>query len=66
MRYVITKLIAISTPAMLNVQILCLDKLTSQGAADSSDATVVPIPRRTRTDGKAQQISVLNELNREK
>ena len=53
-------------PAMLNVQILCLDRLTSHGAADSSDATVVPIPRRTRTDGKAQQIRVLNELKREK
>ena len=53
-------------PAMQNVQILCLDKLTSHGAADSSDATVVPIPRRTRTDGKAQQMRVLNELKREK
>ena len=51
---------------MLNIQILCLDKLTSHGAADSNDATVVPIPNRTRTDGKAQQIRVLNELKREK
>jgi hypothetical protein len=55
-----------STPARLNVQILCLDRLTSHGATDRSDATVVPIPRRTRTDGKAQQMRVLNELKREK
>jgi hypothetical protein len=66
MRKVITKLIAINRPAMLNVHILCLDKLTSQGAANSSDATVVPIPRRTRTDGKAQQMRVLKEPKREK
>jgi hypothetical protein len=51
---------------MLNVQILCLDRLTSHGAADSSEATVVPIPRRTSTEGNAQQIRVLNELKREK
>jgi hypothetical protein len=53
-------------PARLNVQILCLDRLTNHGAADSSDATVAPIPRRTSTEGNAQQISVLNELKREK
>jgi hypothetical protein len=51
---------------MLNVQILCLDRLTSHGAADSSEATVVPIPKRTSTEGNAQQIRVLNELKREK
>ena len=51
---------------MLNVQILCLDKLTSQGAADSSETTVVPIPSRTSTEGRAQQMRVLNELKREK
>jgi hypothetical protein len=61
-----TKLVAMNTPAMLNVQILCLDKLTNHGAADSSDATVVPIPRRTRTEGSAQQMRVLNELKSEK
>jgi hypothetical protein len=66
MRYVITKLIAIRTPAMLNVQILCRDTLTSHGAADSNDATVVPIPSKTRTEGSAQQMSVLKELKREK
>jgi hypothetical protein len=41
MRYVILKLIAINTPAMLNVQILSLDCLTSHGAADSSEATAI-------------------------
>ena len=51
---------------MLNVQILCLDKLTSHGTAESNEATVVPIPKSTSTEGKAQQISVLNELKREK
>jgi hypothetical protein len=54
------------TPAMLKVQILCLDRLTSQGAAESRDATVVPIPKRTRTEGRAQQMSVLKEPKREK
>jgi hypothetical protein len=53
-------------PAMLNVQILCLERLTSHGAADNSDATAVPIPRGTRTEGCAQQMRVLNELKREK
>ena len=41
-------------------------RLTSHGAADSSEATVVPMPSRTRTEGSAQQMSVLNELKREK
>ena len=66
MTYVIRKLAAISVPAMLNVQILCRERLTSHGAAESRDATVVPNPSRTRTEGRAQQMSVLNELNREK
>jgi len=61
-----TKLIVIITPEILNVQILCRDRVTSHGAADSSEATAVPIPRRTRTDGSAQQMSVLNELKSEK
>lgn len=51
---------------MLNAQILWRDKLTSHGAAESRDATAVPIPSRTRTDGMAQQMSVLNELKSEK
>jgi hypothetical protein len=55
-----------SVPAMLKVHILCRERLTSQGAAESIDATAVPIPKRTRTDGSAQQISVLNELKSEK
>jgi hypothetical protein len=51
---------------MLKVQTLWRDKLTSHGAAESSDATAVPMPNKTRTDGRAQQISVLNELKSEK
>jgi hypothetical protein len=66
MTYVITKLIAIKVPAMLKVQTLWRDRLTSQGAADKSDATAVPIPSNTSTDGSAQQISVLKELKSEK
>ena len=64
--YVITKLQAISVPAMLNVHTLCRDRFTSQGAVDRIDATAVPIPSSTSTDGSAQQISVLNEPNNEK
>jgi hypothetical protein len=51
---------------MLKVHILWRDRLTSQGAAESSEATVVPNPSRTSTEGSAQQISVLKELKREK
>lgn len=66
MTYVITKLHAIRIPAMLNVHTLCREKPTSHGAADSIDATAVPIPSSTRIEGSAQQISVLKELNSEK
>ncbi len=51
---------------MLNVHTLCREKLTSHGAADKIDASAVPIPSSTSTDGNAQQISVLNEPNSEK
>jgi hypothetical protein len=34
--------------------------------AESRDATVVPSPSKTSTDGRAQQRSVPKELNREK
>lgn len=51
---------------MLKVQTLCREKPTSYGAADNNEATAVPIPSSTNTDGKAQQISVLNEPKREK
>ncbi|GAA3771597.1 hypothetical protein GCM10022270_35290 [Terriglobus aquaticus] len=61
-----TKLHAIRVPAMLKVQVLCRDRLTSHGAAERREATAVPIPRSTRTEGRAQQMSVLNELNKEK
>jgi hypothetical protein len=48
---------------MLNVHALWRERLTSQGAAESNDATAFPIPSSTSTDGSAQQISVLNEPN---
>jgi hypothetical protein len=51
---------------MLKVQILCLERLTSHGAAESADATTVPMPKSTRTEGSAQQMSVLKELKSEK
>ena len=63
MTYVMTKLQAISVPAMLNVQILCRERLTSQGAAESREATAVPMPSSTSTEGNAQQIWVLKLLN---
>ena len=66
MRYVITKLVVIRSPAMVKIQILCRERLTSHGAVDSKDATVVPIPNKTRIEGSAQHIRVLNELKREK
>jgi hypothetical protein len=66
MTYVIAKLAAMRVPAMLKTQTLCREKLTSHGAAERTDATAVPIPRSTSTDGRAQQISVLKELKREK
>lgn len=51
---------------MQNVHILWRDKVTSHGIAESSDATVAPIPSNTSTEGNAQHSNVLNELNREK
>src|SRR5580704_1353511 len=64
--YVTRKLPAISTPAIQKIHILWRERLTNQGAAESRDATADPMPNRTNTDGRAQQISVLNELKSEK
>jgi hypothetical protein len=60
------KLAKMRVPAMLKVHTLCRDRLTSHGAAESTEATAVPSPNRTRTEGKAQQMSVLKELKSEK
>ena len=60
------KLRAMSVPEMEKVQILWRERVTSHGATDSSEATVAPRPRSTRTDGSAQQRSVLSEVKREK
>src|ERR1700722_4737948 len=65
-QYVIAKLAAMSVPEMLNVHCLCLEKLTSHGAVESREATVVPSPSKTNTDGSAQQMRVPNELKSEK
>jgi len=37
-----------------NTHAFCRDSVTSQGAADSTEATVAPRPRRTRSEGSAQ------------
>ena len=60
------KLAAIRVPAMLKVHTFCRERLTSHGAAESKDATVIPNPSSTRTEGSAQQINVLNEPKSEK
>jgi hypothetical protein len=51
---------------MLKVHILWRERLTSHGAAESTEATADPIPSRTSTDGSAQHSKVLNELKSEK
>src|SRR5229473_3250845 len=53
-----------SSPDKANTQSLCRDKLTSQGALERSDATVAPRPRRTSSEGRAQQKSVPSDVNR--
>jgi hypothetical protein len=63
---VFTKLQAIKTPEMLKVRILCRDSVTSQGRNDSIDATDAPNPNSTSNEGRAQQSSVLREVNSEK
>lgn len=51
---------------MRNVQFLWRDKVTSQGAAESADATVAPSPKRTSNDGKAQQSKVPTDENNDR
>src|ERR1700678_24411 len=65
-QYVIMKLMLISAPATVKVHTLCFDIVTSHGAIDSAEATVAPIPINTSNDGKAQQISVLKEPNKDR
>jgi hypothetical protein len=52
MRYVTTKLNAISVPAMLKVHSLCRERLTSHGAADKRDATGTAHSQQDKDGGK--------------
>jgi hypothetical protein len=51
---------------MKNTQFLCRERLTSQGMAERSDATVAPNPNKTSNDGNAQHKSVLSDPNKER
>src|SRR5690242_11672624 len=50
-------------PATTKIQLLCDDNVTSQGAADSNEATVAPSPNNTSSDGSAQQSRVPADVN---
>jgi len=63
---VFTKRSAISNPDIENVHCLCRERVTSHGMNESIDATDAPKPKRTNTEGSAQQSRVLSEGNREK
>jgi hypothetical protein len=65
-QYMLIKLAAINTTEMLKVQALCRESVTSQGKAESADATVAPNPASTNKEGRAQHKSVLSEVNKEK
>jgi hypothetical protein len=65
-QYIFIKLAPISTPERLKVQALCRESVTSQGRAESADATVAPNPTSTNKEGRAQHRSVLSEVNKEK
>ena len=49
---------------MLNVQILYLDKATSQGAELTTPASAAPAPMVTKRAGSAQQTSVPVDVNK--
>jgi hypothetical protein len=61
-----TKLAAISTPEIPNVHGLWCERLTSQGAAESRDATDAPSPASTSREGNAQHSNVPRDVNNEK
>jgi hypothetical protein len=65
-QYILIKLVAINTPEILKVHALCRESVTSQGSAESADATVAPNPASTSNEGRAQHRSVLREVNKEK
>jgi hypothetical protein len=53
-------------PDVKNVHCLCRDSATSHGKVESMDATDAPKPKRTSKEGRAQQSSVLSDVNKEK
>ena len=66
MKYMFTKLNAISSPEIANVHCLCLESATSHGKDDRVDATEAPSPAKTSSDGSAQQSRVPTDVNKEK
>ena len=53
-----------SAPDAAKTHALRRDSVTSQGAAESADATVAPRPSSTSSEGSAQQSSVPSEEKR--
>lgn len=51
-------------PAMINALTLYCENATNQGAADTMPASAAPAPIVTSKAGRAQQISVLSDVNR--
>ena len=60
------KLRMIRIPDIENVHCLCRESVTNHGKDESIDATDAPKPSRTSKDGRAQQSSVLTDVNKEK
>jgi len=53
-------------PEIANTQFLCLDSITSHGAADNKEAIVAPRPKSTKSDGNAQHSNVPSEVKSDK
>ena len=53
-------------PEIRKTQFLFWDSVTNEGTAESKPATVAPIPRRTNSDGSAQQSRVPKEVKSER
>ena len=56
--------INISMPAILNIKILYLDKMSSWGTLEIRPAKTAPDPMVTKRAGKAQQIKVPKLVNK--
>ncbi len=48
----------------VKIKFLCSETHISAGKVDTNPTRVAPIPRETRSAGSAQQIKVLNEVNK--